>query len=162
MSGAKGGCICGKVRYAVSKQPSRVTFCHCRFCQRTMGGAYNILSVFDESEFDTTQGNLQVYEHISEGSGKIIYVNFCRDCGTKIFLTLERFSGIVGIYSGTLDDPNWLSVAVENTKHIFLNVAINGTIIPAGVNTFQEHATTNDGEAIEPTVFTTPHVIANS
>ena len=159
MSGANGGCLCGKVRYSVSTQPSRTTVCHCKFCQRATGGAYLVEPIFDESEFAVTDGEASVYEHVSDGSGKKVVVHFCDNCGTKLYLTFERFLDFVGIYAGTLDDPNWLEVNPENTKHIFLGVALSGTVIPAGVNTFQEHATMLDGTPIEPTVFDKPHVI---
>ena len=88
-----------------------------------------------------------------------MFIHFCDNCGTKLYLTFERFSEIVGVYAGTFDDPNWMKTKPKNTKHIFLDVALNGTVIPAGVNTFQEHATTLDGTPIEPTVFDKPHVI---
>lgn len=159
MSGANGGCLCGKMRYSVSTEPSRVTFCHCKFCQRTTGVAYNVLSVSDKSEFSVTNGEAAIYEHISEGSGKKLFIHFCDNCGTKLYLTLERFPDIVGLYTGTFDDPNWFERTPENSKHIFLGVALQGTVIPAGVNTFQEHATALDGTPIEPTVFDKPHVI---
>jgi hypothetical protein len=40
MARHEGGCLCGKVRFAVSADPMRVTVCHCRFCQRNTGTAY--------------------------------------------------------------------------------------------------------------------------
>lgn len=159
MASAQGGCLCGELRYQVQSAPSRVTICHCRFCQRATGGAYLVEPVFDKQEFSLTRGTAKVYQHRSEGSGQQVYVNFCEKCGTKLFLTFDRWSDIVGVYGGTFDNPDWYERTPDNTRQIFLSVAQSGTIIPAGVNTFEEHATANDGTPIEPTVFAAPKTI---
>lgn len=161
MSGAQGGCLCGKVRYEVQSAPTRVTICHCRFCQRATGSAYLIEPIFDKQEFALTRGDAKVYLHRSEGSGHQVYVNFCDQCGTKLFLSFDRWPDIVGVYGGTFDDPNWYERTPENSKHIFLGVAQSGTVIPPGVNTFKEHATTNDGTPLEATVLSKPIIIGH-
>ncbi len=102
------------------------------------------------------------YTHISEGSGKEVYIHFCANCGTKLYLTFERFKDVVGVLGGTFDDPNWLEITPENSKHIFLGVAQHGTVIPAQVSTFIKHATEVDGTPIAPTVFDLPHIIGKS
>ena len=159
MSDHEGGCLCGNLRYNVRSAPSRVTICHCRFCQRATGGAYLVEPIFAKSDFSIIKGKEKIYEHCSTGSGKQVYVHFCENCGTNLYLTFERFKDAVGIYGGTFDDPDWFERTPENSKHIFLSVAQRGTIIPPGINTFDEHATTNDGEPIEPHVFSEPMVI---
>nr|WP_323778681.1 GFA family protein [Amylibacter sp.] len=159
MINAQGGCLCGALRYEVATQPSRVTMCHCKFCQRATGGAYLVEPIFESQDFKVIKGAPKKYSHTSEGSGKQVLVHFCDTCGTKIFLTFERFGDAVGVYGGTFDDPNWYDVAPTQSKHIFLSVAHKGTVIPAGVNCFMEHATQSDGTVIEPTVFAAPKTI---
>lgn len=156
MSAAQGGCLCGAIRYEVSNQPAKVTMCHCRFCQRATGSAYMVQPAFGASDFALIAGHPKIYTHISEGSGKEIFINFCNTCGTKVFQTFERFAGAVGVYRGTLDDPNWLKVTPDNSKHIFLAVAQNETLVPAHTPVFKEHAAQNDGTPIAPMVFDTP------
>ncbi len=159
MSAAQGGCLCGEIRYEVTNQPAKVTMCHCKFCQRSTGGAYMVQPAFNTFDFMVTKGSPKTYTHVSEGSGKEIYVNFCDNCGTKLFQTFERFKGAVGLYRGTLDDPNWLEVTPDNSKHIFLGVAQSETIVPAHTSTFKEHAVENDGTPIAPMVFDTPQKV---
>lgn len=159
MTGAQGGCLCGNVRYEAAKPPARVTMCHCKFCQRATGGAYLVEPVFDAQDFQVIKGSPKTYTHISEGSGKEVFIHFCDNCGTKLFLTFERFADAVGVYGGTFDDPNWFDRTTEMSKHIFLGVAQRGTVIPPHVNTFIEHASEKDGTPIAPTVFDAPHVI---
>ena len=35
-----GGCQCGRVRYALSVVPDDVSVCHCRMCQKAVGGPF--------------------------------------------------------------------------------------------------------------------------
>ncbi len=159
MTNAQGGCLCGNVRYEAGKQPTRVTVCHCKFCQRATGGAYLVEPIFNAQDFQVIKGSPKKYVHTSEGSGKEVFIYFCDTCGTKLFLTFERFADVVGVYGGTFDDPNWFDLTPENSKQIFLGVAQRGTVIPPHVNTFIGHATREDGSPITPTVFDTPQVI---
>jgi hypothetical protein len=117
--------------------------------------------IFDKHDFILTKGEAKVYEHRSEGSGQLVHVNFCEKCGTKLFLAFDRWTDIVGIYGGTFDNPDWYDRTPENSKQIFLSVALAGTIIPPGVNTFEEHATANDGTPNVPTVFAKPKIIGS-
>jgi hypothetical protein len=155
----EGACLCGEVRYSVAGQPMRVTVCHCRFCQRATGTAYLVEPIFPLVALGVIRGKPSLYEHRSEGSGKMVHVHFCANCGTKLYYSFERFPDVVGVFAGTFDDPNWFERGGPATKHIFLNVAQRGTVIPAGVNAFQEHAATQDGTAVEPSVFAEHHLI---
>ncbi len=159
MPAHEGGCLCGRIRYAVKSRPMRVTICHCRFCQRATGSAYLVEPIFGTSDMDVVSGQPKIYDHRSEGSGKMVEVHFCDNCGTKLFLSFERFPDVVGVYGGTFDDPNWFERTAENTRHIFLSVAQRGTVIPAGIKCFEQHTMTNDGTPLEPRVYDEPRVI---
>jgi hypothetical protein len=39
----EGGCLCGAVRYRVSRQPEFALACHCRYCQKRHGIALGTL-----------------------------------------------------------------------------------------------------------------------
>ena len=159
MALGQGGCICGAVRYEMLAAPLRVTICHCRFCQRATGSAYMVEPVFRLEDLRITRGSPATYRHRSEGSGKMVFIHFCATCGTKLYLSFERFAEVCGVYAGTFDDPNWFEIGPGNAKHIFLAVARHDTIIPSGINTYQQHATRNDGTPIDPRVFDAPRMI---
>lgn len=36
----EGGCTCGEVRYRLTRSPIVVNCCHCRWCQRETGTAF--------------------------------------------------------------------------------------------------------------------------
>jgi hypothetical protein len=159
MSLNHGGCLCGAVRYVANSEPIRVTFCHCKFCQRATGSAYMVEPIFQRASFEITSGTPVAYTLASEGSGKRVTINFCAICGTKLFLDLERFPEIFGVYGGTFDDPNWFERTPRISQHIFLDSAQHGTVIPAGVRAFREHAMLNDRTQVEPVTFGQPHTI---
>jgi hypothetical protein len=159
MPAHEGGCLCGAIRYAVKSDPTRVTICHCRFCQRATGSGYLVEPIFGKGDFEIIAGQPKVYSHRSTGSGKMVDVHFCDTCGTKLYLSFERFTEVVGVYGGTFDDPNWFERSAKNSRHIFLSVAQHGSVIPAGIDCYEQHATTNDGKPIEPTVFSEPRLI---
>jgi hypothetical protein len=111
--------------------------------------------IFEADHFTVLFGTPKTYDQVSAGSGKVVHVHFCPECGTKLWLSFERFPGAVGVYAGTLDDPCWFAIEPTTSKHIFLSVARTDTAIPAGLPTFEEHATTNDGTPQEATVYET-------
>jgi len=160
MTNHDGGCLCGCLRYRTLADPVRVTICHCRFCQRATGGAALIEPIFRLADVETTKGTPSVYAHRSEGSGKIVYVNFCSNCGTKIWLGFERFPDVLGLYAGTFDDPDWFAIRPDSAKHIFLDVARTDSIIPPGLPTFRRHATLNDGTTCQATIYDAPHMMS--
>lgn len=153
---ATGGCLCGSVRYAVSSLPIRTTICHCRFCQRATGAAYHIAPVFLREHFAVTEGKPRQYRHDSEGSGMFIDVHFCTNCGTKIFLELERFPETLGVYGGTFDDPNCWHDTSKVTRQIFLESGRHSTIVMPGVESFLGHAINADGAPLSSFELDTP------
>jgi hypothetical protein len=97
MSVKQGGCLCGAIRYMASAQPIRVTYCHCKFCQRATGSAYMVEPIFEKKSFEIISGKPATYAQTSEGSGKQVTINFCAACGTKLYLDLvARFIQIAG------------------------------------------------------------------
>lgn len=159
MSIQQGGCLCGAIRYAASAQPIRVTYCHCKFCQRATGSAYMVEPIFERKSFEIISGKPATYAKASEGSGKQVTINFCAACSTKLFLDLERFPTIYGVYGGTFDNPNWFDRPPKLVRHIFLDSAQNGTVIPAGVRAYRQHEMPADGKPDAPIVFEEHHSI---
>lgn len=152
MGSVEGGCLCGAQRYEVLAEPQRVTICHCKFCQRATGGAFLIEPIFDKGTIRSTRGEPRIYHHISSGSGLAVHVHFCPDCGTKLWLTFDRYPGIQGLYAGTLDDPDWIVIRPEAAKQIFLDSARRDSVVLPQMNAFGQHATLNDGTPLQPEV----------
>lgn len=155
----EGRCLCGKLSYSVDAPADWVTVCFCRFCQRATGGSGMIEPIFPREAFHLRTGEPAVYDHVSGGSGKLVHVHFCRDCGTKLWLTFERWPDRLGLYSGALDNPDDIQMTPENTKFIFLEAARSGTLVPPGIKTYQAHAATTEGAPLPPDIFEAVHEI---
>ncbi|KAE9624755.1 GFA family protein [Parasedimentitalea maritima] len=153
-----GRCLCGKVTYDTGSDPLWVTVCYCRFCQRATGSDRMIEPIFELASFSLSGAEAKLYSLPSDGSGKNINVHFCRNCGTKLALTFERWPDRIGIFIGTLDDPMSMTATVENTKHIFVSEARSGTIVLPGFKIFDRHAAESDGTPIEPTIYSAPYI----
>lgn len=154
MARHEGGCLCGEVRFAVSTDPMRVTVCHCHFCQRNTGTAFMVEPVFAKTAFQLLSGTPRTYDVVSSGSGKRVTTHFCGTCGARVLLTFERFPDAVGTFAGSFDDPNRLGLASDTMRHVFTASAQDGTVLPAGVALFSEHAFRLDGSPNEPTFLT--------
>lgn len=158
MTSREGGCICGRIRYEVVSDPLHVGVCHCRWCQRATGGAFLIEPLFSLEAHRVTRGDPAVYDHLSEGSGRIVHVHFCANCGTKVFLTFERFPSIYGVFGGTFDDPDWFTIAPDTARQIFIESARHDTFLYPGVPSFPAHSLAPDGTPREAVAFTEPRL----
>lgn len=154
-----GGCLCGGLRYETTAEPVRVTICHCRFCQRATGGAYMVEPIFRQEDLNMTTGTPTVYEARSAGSGKVVRVHFCPTCGTKLYLSFERFPGFLGVYAGSFDEPSWIRVGLDNAKQIFVDMARPDSVLLPDIDVFGQHAMLNDGTPLKPTRFDRPQIV---
>lgn len=94
-----GGCQCGAVRYKASAMLDNSHLCHCRMCQKAVGGIFAALVAAPKDAFTFTRGAPTVFkssEHVERG--------FCSKCGTPLFyndLTGDR----INLTIGSLDEP---------------------------------------------------------
>lgn len=152
-----GGCLCGAVRFRASQQPLRTLSCHCTFCQRMTGSSFYSESMFASAALEFNDGKMNCYEHVSDTSGKKVFVHFCSNCGTTVSLTFERWPEVRAISRGCYDDPD----AVEVTSHIWTRSAQSGTALPAGTECFAGARMSLDGKAEPSTTHASP-VMARS
>lgn len=155
-----GGCLCGATRFQADAPALRATFCHCTFCQHVTGAAYAALVFFTADAVRWTGIAPTRYPHVSDGSGHVIHVDFCRACGATLAFRPERFPGTVGLHRGAFDAPAALGIPTSATKHIFIDSAQPETMLPAGVPLFRQHVTTPDGTAVDPILLQAPMSVA--
>jgi len=106
-----GGCLCGAVRYASSKEPIFTANCHCRDCQRSSGGAYVSVFMVPNEGLQVT-GTLTYYDVIAD-SGNTFSRGFCGTCGTPLFGKSSGMPAGTIIKAGTLDDASWYRPALD-------------------------------------------------
>lgn len=105
-----GSCACGAVRYEVTGEPMKVTYCHCSKCRRWHGhvGAYT--AVEREGFRLVEQRGLKWWtlnEKVRRG--------FCGECGSSLFWD-EDGEKRMGICAGSVDAPTGL----ESKAHIYV------------------------------------------
>ncbi|PRY71405.1 GFA family protein [Marivita geojedonensis] len=144
-NGHAGGCLCGAVRYKTVNHNGNAFVCNCHACQKITGGPFLVEHCFTKDEIEVLVGVPSVYVHVSEGSGKEVYLHFCRECGTHLFLTFERWEDTMNIFTTTLDLPHGVRFDAETLQYLFLDAAQSGTITPKGFHAFDAHCEPADG-----------------
>jgi len=97
-----GGCLCGAVRYEVSQTPDEdIGYCHCRMCQKALGGLFGCFVIFTGAEkantFQFILGAPKLYKSSARAER-----GFCAECGTPL---LFRDSKAIAVTLGSLDHP---------------------------------------------------------
>jgi hypothetical protein len=97
---ATGGCQCGAVRYALYVAPQGAHACHCRMCQRAVGGAFALLAGAPKPDFAWTKGAPKFF-----ASSNLAQRGFCGDCGTPLSFAYNRPENRIYVTMGSLDEP---------------------------------------------------------
>jgi hypothetical protein len=110
--GAKGGCLCGGVRYEVEGPLRDVVACHCSQCRRSSGHFVAATGTAADKVTFTRSETLSWYASSDRAER-----GFCGRCGSSLFW---RPTGSehpwLGIMAGTLDAPTHLKLV----QHIFV------------------------------------------
>jgi L-amino acid N-acyltransferase YncA len=98
---ARGGCLCGAVRYEISLPFRRANVCHCSRCRKHSGSVGLVQGRVPREGFALRSGadHIEVF-HSHEGMAKA----FCRRCGSSLFGGTWPGGPEVSIRLGTLDD----------------------------------------------------------
>jgi hypothetical protein len=99
-----GGCLCGAVRYRVTKAPLDSGYCHCRMCQKTSGAPVQASAEFPLEGFALTKGEAKAYRSSEWGVR-----HFCPECGSQLTFRLALNPGYISVNLPTLDRPEALT-----------------------------------------------------
>jgi hypothetical protein len=78
-----GSCLCGGVRFVLSRPAEAAGYCHCTRCQKRTGGASSAQARIDGTTFTLTQGEELVRAWKPPGGG--FEKAFCSVCGSHLF-----------------------------------------------------------------------------
>ena len=95
MPAISGRCQCGAVSYRAAASDNAV-LCHCRMCQRAVGGPFGWMVSTVDLEISGRPGWFNSSNAARRG--------FCPACGTPLFFQLNGGDKI-WVTGGTLDDP---------------------------------------------------------
>lgn len=94
-----GGCQCGAIRYALLAAPEGAHLCHCRMCQKAVGGPFAALAPVRLRDFEWTRGPPATFLSSSAATR-----DFCSACGTPLTFRYLRKDWI-DVTIGSLDQP---------------------------------------------------------
>jgi hypothetical protein len=112
-----GGCLCGRVRFEVTRPLRSAGYCHCTRCQRRTGTAASPQARVEPGSLVITAGEdlITTYEP-PDGFAKL----FCSSCGSALFSRSPDDSSVMSVRLGAFDDDpgirptyrQWLERAV--------------------------------------------------
>ena len=95
-----GGCQCGAVRFRLSARRDNAHICHCRMCQKAVGGPFAVICPIPKAAFHLTRGALAYFRSSDVGRR-----GFCSACGTPMTFDYPEDDEF-GVLVGTLDQPD--------------------------------------------------------
>ena len=96
----EGGCLCGAVRYASTRDALRGVICHCVMCRRHSGAPALAFVHFPADAFTWT-GTAPSWYRSSASAERA----FCATCGSTLGMREAILADRVQVSVGSLDDP---------------------------------------------------------
>jgi hypothetical protein len=112
---ARGGCLCGAVRYEVRGPLRGVVNCHCSKCRRFHGnfGAYTSVKL---AQLTVTESRGLKWFRSPTDETPNVHRGFCAECGSSLFWE-ARGQENIALAAGSLDEPTGLATI----GHIWLS-----------------------------------------
>jgi hypothetical protein len=137
----RGSCHCGAVRFRVdSETPYPYQACYCSICRKTAGGGGYAINLGADANTLEVEGaeNLSVYKAklYDRGSSEEVPAseaerNFCRFCGSFLWLYFPGYPDLVHPFASAIDTP--LPKPPEHVR-LMLDYAAPWCEIPRGPN----------------------------
>lgn len=97
---ARGGCLCGTVRYRIVVEPLHVDHCHCGLCRRGSGAPVVTWMTVPREALIWDHGGPMLYRSSARAER-----GFCAACGSKLTFAHDDFPDEIDVSLGSLDDP---------------------------------------------------------
>lgn len=81
MESYDGGCLCGRVRFALAGPPMMAACCHCSICRRWTGAAFSMVGFWQPDRTEITAGA----PLLERATSSHLTRYRCPDCGTPIY-----------------------------------------------------------------------------
>jgi hypothetical protein len=111
----EGGCLCGAIRYRITRQPTDINYCHCGQCRRHSGAPVAAIATFPAADVVWTKGQPRLF-----ASSAIGRRGFCPDCGTSLTWQGVQTPQEIDLGVGTFDDAS----SFRPKDHIWTESAI--------------------------------------
>jgi hypothetical protein len=134
MKTAKGGCICGSVRYEIVKPPITLLACHCSDCQTITGSGFVMALRVPYDAIHVTHGEARPFAR-TEADARRRIIHRCPSCLTTLWSERPDSKQYVTIYAGTLDD----SPSLRPAAHIWTRDAQRWITLPEDTLLYEEN-----------------------
>ncbi|MBV8342760.1 MAG: GFA family protein [Gammaproteobacteria bacterium] len=136
LTGYRGGCLCGNVRYQASGAARHLCYCHCTSCRRAAGAPVVSWATFASEHFRVTKGTLSEFR-----SSPQVLRGFCAACGSSLTWRSERQPAEIDVALATLDD----AAHVVPQMHVWVSDKLPWTAITDGLPQFPEGSPPGQG-----------------
>lgn len=116
-------CRCGQLQARCSGEPSHISVCHCRNCQKRSGSAFAVQARWPEDAV-TIAGEAHAWTTLGD-SGIPATFHFCPTCGSTVYYRAQAMPGLVAVAVGAFADPGFPHPTVSNweeRKHAWVGV----------------------------------------
>tara|TARA_A100001391_G_scaffold114041_1_gene76799 strand:+ start:858 stop:1265 length:408 start_codon:yes stop_codon:yes gene_type:complete len=99
-------CQCGALQASITDdvQPTPV-LCHCDDCQRRSGSPFGVIAYYPDKAV-TVSGEAREYRRGSY-AGTALTNGFCPQCGSTVYVLLEKAPALIGVPVGAFADPTF-------------------------------------------------------
>jgi hypothetical protein len=97
----EGGCLCGSVRYRITRAPRSSSVCFCRSCRLASGAPSVGWFVVALAQYTLLSGQLATYR-----SSVPVVRSFCATCGTPLAYQHADDPDAIELTTATLDEPD--------------------------------------------------------
>jgi hypothetical protein len=114
-----GSCLCGGVKFEITRAVHPFELCHCGRCRKASGSAFFAWLVVQREDFKLVQGEdlVKTFEAPVRESPPAYCTNFCNRCGSSV-PNPSGDSPYVEVPAGLLDDDP----QIRPDRHIFVDV----------------------------------------
>ena len=99
---AKGSCLCGTVKFAITLPTKWCAHCHCSMCRRAHGAGFVTWVGVRSEHFEITSGESQLHRYRSSNEA---VRSFCSSCGSTLLFESQKWPGEVHIVLANFDTP---------------------------------------------------------
>jgi len=127
-----GSCLCGIVRYEVSKMKEKMAHCHCTMCRKFHGAAFATFGEAAAADFRWTAGESALTVYIAaNGTTR----KFCSHCGSSLIFAASNAKGTeIEFTLATLD----CDIEQQPDGHIYVGSKANWFEISDDLPQFKE------------------------
>lgn len=110
---AQGGCLCGLIKYEVTKIEKRMGHCHCSMCRKFHGAAFATFGEAKVENFQWLKGQCHLKSFVA-ANGTIR--KFCESCGSSLIFVPSNDTGeLIEFSLGSLDS----AIELKPDAHIY-------------------------------------------